>query len=190
MDQLTKYQAEKHLMVWQHDDDLRQYHGTRVPLWVIGEEPHLDPSQNRFYLAFSLNYIRNQGAAWGFLSDWDDHYRIPFFYIMTIMAIFLIGYYFFTTPAHHRLARLAFALVMSGALGNFTDRVLRGYVIDFLDVRWSIPLPWQLRWAYNFPNFNWADSCITIGVGLLLIDLLVLEGLRAKKLRGTSNSYN
>lgn len=196
LDQVTKYAAEKHLMVWQDKEDLKIYQGHRVPIWSIAES-NLAPDQASTYsLSFGLNYVRNQGAAWGMLSDWHDRYRIPFFFVMTLMAIGLIGFYFYSTPPHHRLARFAFALVMSGALGNFIDRLIRGYVVDFLDVRWTIPLPWQAdftiplvnlpigggSWSYDFPKFNWADSTITIGVVLLLIDVIFLEAKRARRL--------
>jgi signal peptidase II len=66
-------------------------------------------------------------------------------------------------------------LILSGAIGNFLDRVRFGYVIDWIDVRWNL-----LGWRYDFPNFNFADSCITVGVSFLLVDMLILEGLRSR----------
>ena len=81
--------------------------------------------------------------------------------------------YMRSTPAHHRLARFALCLIFSGAVGNFIDRIRLGYVIDWIDVEWNI-----LGWTYNFPSFNVADSCITVGVTLLLFDLLFLEARR------------
>lgn len=193
IDQASKFTAEQELMVWQDPDNLKHYQGRRLPIWSIGTPTSPGQNAENFYLGFNFNYIRNQGAAWGMLSDLDDQYRIPFFFCMTLFAISLISFYFISTPPHHRLARFAFALVLSGALGNFTDRVLRGYVIDFLDVRWTIPLAWNQgftlpllnwsvgggSWSYNFPNFNWADSTISIGVLLLLIDLAIFEPKRS-----------
>jgi signal peptidase II len=67
-------------------------------------------------------------------------------------------------------------LILSGAIGNFIDRIRYGFVIDWIDVRWNL-----LGWRYDFPNFNIADSAITVGVSLLLIDMLILESIRQKK---------
>ncbi|NRA45518.1 MAG: signal peptidase II [Oligoflexales bacterium] len=202
LDQVTKYVAESNLMVWENPENLKEYRGRRSPVMDIGE---LSADQNdpSFFLAFSFNYVRNQGAAWGFLSDWDDAYRIPFFYLVTLVAVCIIFMYLKTTPLSHRLARFTLALILSGALGNFADRIVRGYVVDFLDFRWVFPLPFHVKinidffpdflgflnmnidsiaWAYNFPNFNWADSAITVGVILLIYDMIVLEYLRKKEL--------
>ena len=69
-------------------------------------------------------------------------------------------------------------MILSGAIGNFIDRLRVGYVIDWIDVRWNIA-----GWSYSFPNFNVADSCISVGVFMLLLDALLLEMLRRKKIR-------
>lgn len=203
LDQVTKIQAERNLMTWESDTDLKQYQGSQWPVWSFGSQSSPLDEDPPFYLAFSFNYVRNQGAAWGFLSDLDDAFRIPFFYGVTLLAVIVIFLYLRSTPLSHRLARFTLALVLSGALGNFTDRIMRGYVVDFIDVRWVIPLPLRLSFEinffpefldflnfslntqafrYNFPNFNWADSAITVGVILLMIDMLVLEKLRLKQL--------
>lgn len=201
IDQITKIKAEQELMVWEDQTNLKQYQGKRYPVWSMGQ---WTPSNQepQWFFSFNFNYVRNQGAAWGFLSDLDDTYRIPFFYLVTFIAVFVILLYIRATPLSHRLARFTLLLILSGALGNFTDRILRGYVIDFLDVRWVIPLPFEinLKWnyftgplsflnadthmnafRYNFPNFNWADSTITVGVCLLLIDMIFLEKIRLNK---------
>tara|TARA_B100000524_G_scaffold301292_1_gene176005 strand:- start:697 stop:1386 length:690 start_codon:yes stop_codon:yes gene_type:complete len=200
VDQVTKNIAEKNLMTWEHSKDLKQYSGKRLHLLTIGdqEEKHIE---NNFYLSFNFNYVRNQGAAWGAFSNLEDKFRVPFFYFVTIFAMIIILLYMKNTPKHHRLAFFALTLILSGALGNFTDRFRLGYVIDFLDVRWSIPLPFHLNWninmfpqsldflnfhintstwQYNFPNFNWADSTITIGIIFLIYDMLVFEPQREK----------
>ncbi|MFK7824770.1 MAG: signal peptidase II [Oligoflexales bacterium] len=203
LDQVTKYVAEGNLMVWEHQEDLKEYRGRLYPVWEAGELSAVDSVDPSFYLAFNFNYVRNQGAAWGVLSNWDDSYRIPFFYLVTFVAVCIIFMYLRTTPLSHRLARFTLALILSGALGNFTDRIFRGYVVDFLDFRWEFPLPFHIKinidffpdflsflnlnidsiaWRYNFPNFNWADSAITVGVILLIYDMLVLEYLRKKEL--------
>ena len=203
LDQITKYVAESNLMVWENPENLKEYRGRRYPVMDLGELAAPESDEPSFFLAFSFNYVRNQGAAWGFLSNWDDAYRIPFFYLVTLIAVGIIFMYLKTTPLSHRLARFTLALILSGALGNFADRITRGYVVDFLDFRWVFPLPFHMKvnidffpeflsflnvsidsvaWAYNFPNFNWADSAITVGVILLIYDMIVLEYLRKKEI--------
>lgn len=188
VDQATKYVAEDTLRVWSHETDLRQYRGRSHALTHVGEWSSVGQESPPFYLAFAFNYVRNQGAAWGVLSDVDDSVRIPFFYIVTLAAILMIFMYIRSTPPHHRLARYALALILSGACGNLVDRVLRGYVVDFISVRWVLPMPGGWDWRYHFPNFNWADSCISVGVGMLLFDMLVLEPRRRRQEQGADSS--
>ena len=177
LDQISKHMSEQQLMIWQHDEDLRMYQGRPHHVWSNTPTPPARGSGD-FYLYFGFNYVRNQGAAWGMLANLDDKFRIPFFYGMTALAVIIILFYLRVTPPGHRLARLALALILSGAIGNFIDRLRVGYVIDWIDVRWNIA-----GWSYSFPNFNVADSCISVGVFMLLLDALLLEMLRRKKIR-------
>lgn len=191
MDQWTKSVAENHLMVWESQDNISYYEGRRHPLVTWGREDNLHPEKS-FYISFAFNYVRNQGAAWGLFSNLDDKVRTPLFHLITILATLLILFYWRSTPRSYHLARFSLVLIFSGALGNFADRFRRGFVVDFLDVSWSIPFPFSLdfsfgefalkasHWAYEFPKFNWADSCITVGVTLLLIDMIFFEPKRIK----------
>jgi signal peptidase II len=172
LDQVSKVHSQNELMMWSHQEDLSQYTGQRIPLWTLGDG---DRSQSKFYIAFATNYVRNLGAAWGALSSLPDSIRVPFFYMVTIIAVIIIGVYMKNTPLGHRLARFALVLILSGAIGNFIDRVVHGYVIDWIDVRWNIG-----SWRYDFPNFNVADCAITVGVSLLMVDMLILESLRRR----------
>lgn len=176
VDQVTKLAAEKNLMVWEHENNLKLYQGRAHYVWSTADIPPGKRS-SEFYLYFGFNYVRNQGAAWGMLANMSDKIRVPFFYVMTLLAVIIILYYLKVTPHGHRLARFALALILSGAIGNFLDRVRVGYVIDWIDVRWNIG-----GWFYHFPNFNIADSCISVGVFMLLVDSLFLEFLRKRKL--------
>ena len=173
LDQVSKVHAQDKLMKWSDATDPALYQGQRYPLMAFGS-PLLQESPN-FYLAFATNYVRNLGAAWGALSDLPDSIRAPFFYLVTCLAVIIIGVYMRSTPVHHRLAIFALGLILSGAIGNFIDRIRLGYVIDWIDVRWNL-----LGWRYDFPNFNVADSAISVGVSMLMFDMLVLEALRRK----------
>jgi signal peptidase II len=118
----------------------------------------------------SLSHVRNRGAAFGLLSDWDLPYQSALLSALSIAALGAIAVYFFRLPAAARLPRLALALVLGGAVGNLIDRVRLGYVVDFVHVYWR-----QHQW----PDFNVADSAITVGVTLLVLDILRSPGREA-----------
>ncbi len=115
----------------------------------------------------SISHVRNRGAAVGLLSDWDLPYQPFVLAVLSIAALVAILLYFVRLPESARLPRLALALVLGGALGNLLDRVRLGYVVDFIHVYWR-----QHQW----PDFNVADSAITIGVILLVFDILRASG--------------
>ena len=118
----------------------------------------------------SLTYVRNKGAAFGILSD--SSIRIPFFITVSCVALIGILWYLRKIEVSQKLQQWAMTLIFAGALGNLIDRIRLGEVIDFLDVHW---------YQHHWPAFNVADSAITIGVGLLLIDLWKDEMRRKKQ---------
>ena len=176
LDQISKVHSEEALLLSSDKDNVKLYHGKQIPLLSTGDR------LKGTYFSFGLQYVRNQGAAWGALQNLDDSIREPFFYGVTLLAVIMIMYFFRTTPTSHRLARMALVLVLSGAIGNFLDRIRLTYVIDWIDVRWRV-----FGWYYDFPKFNIADSCITLGVTFLLIDMLILEPKRNKKQKPQEN---
>lgn len=176
VDQVTKNQSEKTLKIWSHPTDLKQYRGELYPIWSNGLDSVAPRVGQEFFIAINLSYVRNQGAAWGVMADVDDSIRVPFFHIVTFLAIIVILLYMRNTPPSHRFVRYALALILSGAIGNSMNRVFLGYVIDWIDIRWLI---WG--WRYNFPNFNFADIAISFGVVLLIFDMLFLEAKRKSK---------
>jgi signal peptidase II len=111
----------------------------------------------------SLSHVRNHGAAFGLLSDWNLPYQSLLLSLLSLLALGAIALYFTRLPDAARLPRLALALVLGGAVGNVIDRVRLGYVVDFVHVYWR---------EYQWPDFNVADSAITVGVALLVIDIL------------------
>lgn len=107
---------------------------------------------------FSFYYLQNNGAAWGILSG-----NMILFYAITL--VFVIGFaYWFHKEKRDKWEWVMYSLLMAGALGNFIDRLRLGYVID------------MFRFDFiQFPVFNFADVCLTVGVCLLLISGFVLE---------------
>jgi len=201
IDQITKIWAEEHLLAWSNKNNLKEYSGIQLPIKTLGQRNSIDTKSPDHFIYVGLNYVRNQGAAWGIFSNLKDQIRIPFFYIITIFATLVILLYWRQTPFSHRLVHFALALIFSGAIGNFIDRFRLGYVIDFIDVRWSLALPFTIDlgwnffpesldffnisintnvWRYDFPNFNWADSMITTGVCIILLDMIFFEPKRTQ----------
>jgi signal peptidase II len=111
----------------------------------------------------SLSHVHNRGAAFGVLSEAGLPYQPVLLSVLSVVALLAIAYYFVRLPPAARLPRVALALVLGGALGNLVDRVRLGYVVDFVHVYWR-----QHAW----PDFNVADSAITVGVVLLILDIL------------------
>jgi signal peptidase II len=109
---------------------------------------------------FKLTYVHNTGAAFSFLSEAGGWQRW-FFAGLALMISTVIAVWLARLKKHETLLAVALALVLGGAVGNLIDRLAYGYVIDFLDVYYN-----DLHW----PAFNIADSAITLGVILMLVE--------------------
>ncbi len=112
---------------------------------------------------FNLTYILNPGAAFGFLARMNESYRQLFFVLVTFIAIAAVAYLLYKEH-HMKLRAFSYTLIIAGAVGNFIDRVYIGKVVDFLDFYVS---------DYHWPAFNVADSAISVGVCLLMLDLFL-----------------
>lgn len=115
---------------------------------------------------FNFTYVRNFGAAFGFLSQMPALFRDIFFLSMPPMACALIIYILITLKDHQTLQMTALSSIFGGALGNYIDRLHYGYVIDFVDLHFFQ--------KYTWPAFNVADMAIVGGV-LLLVFLVLTE---------------
>lgn len=111
---------------------------------------------------FNLTHVRNPGVAFGLFANMESQYKAWIFVSISIAAIVAILVIYHQTPREHRMVRTGLILIFSGAIGNVIDRIVYKEVIDFLDVYFQ---------GYHFPAFNFADSCISIGVGLMILDL-------------------
>lgn len=109
---------------------------------------------------FNLTYVHNLGAAFSFLSDAGGWQRW-FFAVLAIVISAVIAVWLARLKAHETLLAVALSLVLGGAIGNLIDRLAYGYVIDFLDVYYQ---------NWHWPAFNIADSAITLGVVLMLLE--------------------
>lgn len=104
---------------------------------------------------FYLTYINNDGAAFSILVG-----KRIFLILIAVLVIVMLIHYIKKNNIQNKLELVSISLIIGGSLGNLMDRVVRGYVIDFLDFK---------IFNYNFPIFNLADTFIVIGVILLLL---------------------
>lgn len=111
---------------------------------------------------FHITYILNPGAAFGIFAGKAAAFRVPFFLALSFVAS--VGIVIFYRSVEDRLVRAALSLILGGAIGNMIDRARLGEVIDFIDVHW---------YNNHWPAFNVADSAITIGVGLMILDMFL-----------------
>jgi signal peptidase II len=111
---------------------------------------------------FNLTFVVNYGFAFGFLNNPSLNQIIVILVIFSIIAYFL----YLLIKTQDQFFRFSLILVLSGAVGNFIDRVLHGFVIDFIDIYLG---------SYHWPAFNLADSSITLGFILIMFNILFLN---------------
>jgi signal peptidase II len=126
-------------------------------LWISGN--FIYGESLRVMNFFNLVLVHNTGAAFSFLSDAGGWQRWIFSAIAIVAAVWIVR--LLRQHAHETLFCLALALVLGGALGNLIDRVAYGYVVDFIDIYYD---------DWHFPAFNVADSAISVGAALLILD--------------------
>lgn len=126
--------------------------------WIV-EQYSLGMS-DRITGFFNLVHVHNYGAAFSFLNNEGGWQRWGFSVFAAVISLIIIVWIVRLSP-QQRLEGCALALILGGALGNLYDRVVLGYVIDFLDFHWS---------GWHFPAFNVADSGITLGAILIILD--------------------
>jgi len=118
----------------------------------------------------NIVHYRNTGAAFGMLDTLSPAVRGLFFLLVLCAALVVVAYFMWKTPAQRTAVHVALALVLGGAVANSIDRLAYGYVTDFIDLHWfGDP---RLHWA----AFNLADSAITVGVVLLMLEALRKRG--------------
>ncbi|MCI0569910.1 MAG: signal peptidase II [Myxococcaceae bacterium] len=179
LDQWTKYVAVRELTSQLDGQDtlsgrLAAFYGNPPPEGAGGL--HFRPVRSVTVVESFLRfrYAENKGAAWGMFRNLPEQVRVPFFHVIILGAVVLIIAYYRKLDASdpaQRWALWGLPLVLGGAVGNYIDRLSRGFVVDYIQAHW-------FDRAY-FPSFNVADSAITVGVGLLLLDGFLRRESRA-----------
>jgi len=110
----------------------------------------------------NLTFVVNYGFAFGLLNNPSLNQILVSLVILAIIIYFL----YLLIKTQDKIFQLTLTLILAGALGNFVDRIFRGFVIDFIDIYIG---------KYHWPAFNIADSCITVGFVVLMINILFLN---------------
>ena len=157
----------------------RRFSGRNAEIWIAALIVLLDQAtkaivRRRFELHesvdlvpgfFNLTRVHNTGAAFGMLNDIDFPFKPAVLVLVATAALAGVALYAAMLPPAQWIARIGLAFILGGAAGNLIDRVTLGYVVDFFDVFWR---------GWHFWAFNVADAAISVGVGLMILDLLGL----------------
>jgi len=111
---------------------------------------------------FNITYVKNPGAAFGFLANSAPEFRSLFLISVTVIAIVLILYFISKNTAKEVFLTFSLSLILGGAVGNLIDRIRFGEVTDYLDFYIS---------SYHWPAFNVADSAISLGALVLVVEI-------------------
>jgi len=130
--------------------------------WLIQSKLVLDQTIPIIDAFFNITYVRNSGVAFGILDRVTLPFKSTVLAVLTLAAISGVLIYSWRTPIRQTLLQTALSLILAGAVGNLYDRVRYSYVIDFIEVYYR---------TYRWPSFNVADSAITVGVGLLVLQI-------------------
>ena len=130
-------------------------------VWAVRTLPLYEPRE-LVQGFFGLVYVRNTGVAFSMLSSLDHRWVHPFLILATVLAMAAVLAYIAYLPCRGA-APVGLGLILGGAIGNLIDRARFGYVVDFLDLYWR---------GHHWPTFNVADIGISVGVVLLVIDMV------------------
>lgn len=108
-------------------------------------------------------YVTNTGAVFGILSATPSPFKEALLLVIAALALGIMVYYFFRYPLERHLFHVGLGMVFGGAAGNIVDRLLRGYVIDFID--------FHIKNRFSWPTFNVADCAICVGIALMILDM-------------------
>ncbi|MFI5394730.1 MAG: signal peptidase II [Candidatus Binatia bacterium] len=138
----------------------------QVTKWYIRRRFSLYESVSVIDSVFHITHVRNAGGAFGLLNQGTHTWRLPFFLLVSCIAVAVLLTFVRRVQPGQRWLLLALGAILGGALGNLVDRMVSGEVTDFLDFHWH---------GYYWPAFNVADSCITVGMLILLLYSLLVR---------------
>jgi len=130
-------------------------------VWAVRNLPLFEP-RDLVSGYLGLVHVRNTGVAFSLLSSLDPRWVHPLLILATVLAMAALVAYIWVLPGKG-VAPVGLGLILGGAIGNLIDRARLGYVVDFIDLHWH---------AYHWPTFNVADIGISLGVALLVADML------------------
>lgn len=135
----------------------------QVTKWLVRTRVPLYGSVEVIPNFLDITHVRNTGAAFGFLNAVDFPGKTIVIAVVAICALIGVSVYAGTLAREQLLPRLGMAFIIGGAAGNLIDRILVGSVVDFVDAYWG---------TFHFWAFNVADSAITVGVALMILDMI------------------
>lgn len=131
--------------------------------WLVRVRVPLHDSVEVIPNLLDITHVRNTGAAFGFLNSVDFPGKTLVIAVVAMLALVGVALYSGTLSNQQLLPRLGMALIIGGAAGNLIDRIFIGSVVDFVDAYWG---------SFHFWAFNVADSAITVGVSLMILDMI------------------
>lgn len=134
--------------------------------WLICQRVEIGTGFNVVPGFFDIIHMRNTGAAFSLLQGIPAAYRTYFFLSVTIIAIVAIFVIFWKAQEHSWMLKIVMSLIIAGALGNLTDRIVHNEVVDFLSFYLG---------RYRWPTFNLADTYISLGMAGLLIHTFFMQ---------------
>lgn len=140
--------------------------GDQFTKHLVSSSMQLGQSQEIINNIFYFTYAHNTGVAWGMLAG-----HLWLFIIVALVSAVLMIIFFKRTKKEEILTRFGLVLTFAGMIGNLIDRMVLGYVRDFIDV---------IIFNYNFPIFNIADMAVVIGVALIIIEIIFEEHIHGK----------
>lgn len=130
-------------------------------VWAVRNLPLFEP-RVLVHGFCDLVHVRNTGVAFSLLSTLDHRWVHPFLILATVLAMGAVLAYIAYLPCRGT-APVGLGLILGGAIGNLIDRARLGYVVDFIDLHWR---------GHHWPTFNVADIGISVGIALLVIDMV------------------
>jgi signal peptidase II len=145
----------------------------QITKWIIMTSMQIGDSMTVIPNYFEVIHVRNTGVAFGLLQNIPDSYRLVFFLTVTIVAIAAIFVIFKQSDDDSVILKAILCLILAGAIGNLTDRIVHKEVVDFINVH---------AFTYLWPTFNVADMYISVGmIGLLLYTFIVPKKKKDKE---------